>query len=74
MSASITSGTYPRAGARSSAASPVRSAANAVWRFLVRLGAARAQPELLRLSRLHAQTNPALSRQLKAAAHSLLNG
>ena len=71
MSASITSGTYPRAQSHNSIWS---RATQAVWQFLARMGARRAQPELLRLSRLHAETNPALSRQLRGAARNLLNG
>lgn len=84
MSASITSGTYPRASVRNTPATPatpattatpggLAHAAAAVWRFLVRLGASRAQPELMRLSRRHALRNPALSRQLREAASHLLH-
>ncbi len=75
MSASITSGTYPRASTRSTPATsggPAHAAA-ALWQFLVRLGASRAQPELMRLSRRHALDNPALSRQLREAADHLLH-
>lgn len=72
MSASITSGTYPRA--TRSAPGGLRRAGLAVWQAMVQAGARRAQPELLRMAQLKAHSDPALARQLRAAARDLMQG
>lgn len=70
MSASITSGTYPRA-ARSTPGGLQRFGA-AVWQALFTAGTHRAHPELLRMATLKAQSDPALARQLRTAARDLM--
>lgn len=72
MSASITSGTYPRANR--SASGGLRRTGLAVWQALLQAGARRAQPELLRMARLKAHSDPALARQLREAARDLMQG
>jgi hypothetical protein len=70
MSASITSGTYPRAS-RSSAggrAAPFRQAVLKVWQVLLGLGAHRARRHLHRLADHHQITDPALARSLRDSA------
>jgi hypothetical protein len=70
MSASITSGTHPRAS-RSRAGGLQRFGA-AVWQAMLTLGAHRAYPELMRMARLKAHSDPALARQLRDAARDLM--
>ena len=70
MSASITSGTYPRAH-RSHLASrpaPFRRAALKVWNFMIRLGEQRARRQLHALADQYAVTDPALWRSLRESA------
>ncbi len=70
MSASITSGTYPRAS-RSTRGGLQRFAA-AVWRGLFTIGTHRAHPELMRMARLKAHSDPAMAQQLRDAARDLM--
>lgn len=70
MSASITSGTYPRAS-RSTPSGLQRFGA-AIWQGLFAIGAHRAHPELMRMARLKAHSDPALARQLRDAARELM--
>lgn len=70
MSASITSGTYPRAtratfGGR---AAPFRHAALKTWHFLLGLGAQRARRHLHRLADHYQIIDPALARSLRDSA------
>ncbi len=76
MSASITSGTYPRATRATrptrptleGAVAPFRRAALTTWNFLCGLGAQRARGQLYRLAAHHEITDPALARSLRDAA------
>ncbi len=70
MSASITSGTYPRATRTTSGG--LRRTGLAVWQALLQAGARRAHPELLRMAQLKSHSDPALARQLREAARDLL--
>ena len=70
MSASITSGTHPRASRSTS--SGLKRFGAAIWRGLFTIGAHRAHPELLRMARLKAHSDPALARQLRDAARDLM--
>ncbi len=70
MSVSITSGTYPRAGR--STPSGLRRVGAAIWQGLFTIGAHRAHPELMRIARLKAHSDPALARQLRDAAQELM--
>lgn len=70
MSASITSGTYPRATRANS--SSLQRVGAAVWQTLYKAGAQRAHPELLRMAALKAQSDPALALQLRTAARDLM--
>lgn len=72
MSASITSGTYPRAARITPGG--LRRTGLAVWRALQQASARRAQPELLRMAQLKAHSDPALARQLREAAQDLMKG
>ena len=70
MSASITSGTYPRAtrttfGGR---AVPYRQWASKAWNFLLGLGAQRARRHLYRLADHYPSADPALARSLRESA------
>ena len=71
MSASITSGTYPRATRRSTPGG-VQRFGTAVWQALFTLGAHRAHPELMRMAALKAHSDPALAQQLRTAARDLM--
>lgn len=73
MSASITSGTYPRAS-QTFASGGLRAVGLSIWNTLAHVGAYRARPELLRLARLHEASDPALAGRLRSAADQLLNG
>jgi hypothetical protein len=70
MSASITSGTYPRAtGTRfNGRAAPFRQSALKVWHFMLGLGEQRARRHLHRLADHHQGTDPALARSLRESA------
>jgi len=69
MSASITSGTYPRTATGPGA---LQRAARATWQFLLALGARRAQRHMAVLALHYDLTNPTLARELReAAAHAL---
>lgn len=70
MSASITSGTYPHA--RRSTPGGLTRLGAAIWHALQTAGARRAHAEMLRLARTRAESDPALARQLRAAARDLL--
>lgn len=70
MSASIPSGTYPRATL--SAPLGLQRFGAAVWQALFTIGAHRAHPELMRMARLKAHSDPALARQLRDAARELM--
>jgi hypothetical protein len=72
MSASITSGTYPRAARSTSGGLPAQGLGARLWRALTRAGAHRAHPELMRMARLKAQTDPVLAQQLRDAARELM--
>lgn len=74
MSASITSGTYPRAASHGLATGGLRAVGLSIWNTLAQVGAYRARPELLRLARLHEASDPALARSLRGAAEHLMNG
>lgn len=70
MSASITSGTYPRAtrstfGGRPA---PFRQAALKAWNFMIGLGAQRARRHLYALADHYAVIDPALARSLRESA------
>jgi hypothetical protein len=69
MSASVTSGTYPRAAR--SATGGLQGFGHGLWMALARAGARRAQPELLRMASLRALSDPAMAAQLRAAARDL---
>jgi hypothetical protein len=69
MSASITSGTYPRAG--HSTALPLRRWAHAVWHALLQAGQARAVPHLLQLARDYEHSDPQLAAQFRRAARGV---
>lgn len=70
MTASITSGTYPRHA--QPAVSQWRRFSHGLRRFLQDLGARRARHHLEQLALHHDASNPALARQLREAArHSL---
>lgn len=78
MSASLTSGTYPRAG---TAAGPLAAIASsfarwghALWRGLTALGASRARLHLLSLAAQYEHTDPALARQLRASVDNIGRG
>lgn len=75
MSASLTSGTYPRAGARNaflpSVASSFARWGRALWRGLTTLGRARARAQLTALAQQYERTNPALARQMRLSLDSL---
>jgi hypothetical protein len=70
MSASITSGTYPRASRSSFSgrAAPLRQSALKVWGFLLELGAQRARRHLFRLADHYQITDPALASSLRESA------
>lgn len=74
MSTSVTSGTYPRARSARTPALPrgLQQVGTRVWAVLCDLANHRAYPELMRLSRLQAQSNPVLSQQLREAAQNLM--
>lgn len=75
MSASLTSGTYPRAGARiaflPSVASSFACWGRVLWRALNALGRARARAQLTALAQQYEHTNPALARQMRLSLASL---
>ena len=70
MSASITSGAYPRAHRSSLANRPasLRRAALKAWNFMIRLGEQRARRQLHALADQYRVTDPALSRSLRESA------
>ena len=70
MSASITSGTYPRATRTSfvGRAAPFRQSALKVWHFMIGLGEQRARRHLFRLADHYQITDPALARSLRESA------
>ena len=70
MSASITSGSHPRASRP--ARSGLQRVGAAIWQGLFSIGAHGAHPELLRMARLKAHSDPALARQLRDAARDLM--
>lgn len=72
MSASITSGTFPRPARP--AASTGRHFLRGLWRVLQDLGARRARHHLEQLARQHDASNPALAQQLRQAARHTLEG
>lgn len=70
MSASITSGTYPRAAKSpvGGLAAPFRQGASKAWNFLISLGAQRARRQLYRLADQYQIANPVLARSLRKSA------
>ena len=72
MTASITSGTYPRPARPQS--SPWRRLSRGLWHFLQDLGARRARHHLYQLASQHALSNPGLARQLREAARHSMEG
>lgn len=75
MSASLTSGTHPRAGARSvflgSVASSFARWGGLLWRGLSAFGRARARAQLTALVQQYEHTDPALARQMRLSLASL---
>lgn len=69
MSASLTSGTYPRSAAQHGPLGAVGSSfarwARLLWRGLVSVGASRARQHLLALAAQYEHSDPALARQLR---------
>jgi hypothetical protein len=70
MSASITSGTYPRAAGSpvGGRAAPFRRSASKAWKFLLGLGAQRARRQLYRLAEHYQVADPALAQSLRESA------
>lgn len=73
MSASITSGTYPRASrsAPGGSTAPLRRAVGKVWAIQVGLGEQRGRRHLLRLADKYQFSDPALARSLRESARHL---
>ncbi|MEK8053052.1 hypothetical protein AACH10_22555 [Ideonella sp. DXS22W] len=75
MSASLTSGTYPRGAAQHGPLAAVVSSfarwGGLLWRGLTALGAARARQHLLSVAAQYDYTNPALARQLRQSVQSI---
>lgn len=75
MSASITSGTYPRAATRRRAGNglSLRGLGQGLWAKLVAVGASRAAPQLNLLAVQYDTSNPELARLLRRAAREALS-
>lgn len=72
MSATLTSGTYPR---RSSTRSlPAVGLFQQLWQALVAMGQRRAAAHMAVLAAQHRHTNPALAAELREAARGVMNG
>ncbi|MDT7838765.1 hypothetical protein [Aquabacterium sp. OR-4] len=78
MSASLTSGTYPRAGASHGPLAAVSSSfarwGGVLWRGLTALGASRARAHLLSVAAQYEHTNPSLARQLRDSVGEIGRG
>ena len=73
MTSSITSGTYPRA-VHATTPGGLQRFGGDLWRALRQVGTHRVHPELMRMARQKADTDPALAEQLREAARSMLKG
>lgn len=75
MSASLTSGTYPRGAAQHGPIAAVGSSfarwGRALWRGLMALGASRARLHLTALAAQYEYTDPALARQLRQSVGAI---
>ena len=75
MSASLTSGTYPRAGARVALLPSVVSSfarwGAVLWRGLTALGRARARAQLTALAQQYELTDPAMAQQMRLSLQAL---
>ena len=78
MSASLTSGTYPRGAAAHGPLVAVGSSfarwGRALWRGMSAVGASRARSHLLSLAAQYEHSDPALARQLRASVDSIGRG
>jgi hypothetical protein len=68
MSASIASGTYPRAGTLTFGRPSSRSFGSRVWHFLAEIGRSRAAPQLRMLASEYENSDPELAARLRRAA------